>query len=491
MRLKRINIILLLVLFISVGFAVLTSNLSINGIASFSDASFDVHFENASVSDESVEGGNIVINDGNVSINITGSFEKPGDYINTSFYVINSGTMDATLNTFSISGINSTYFTSTMKYDIDGTNVAKGNILRAGQGRKINFHLEYKYDVDQLTTATSLNATVTMNYINPKKVTSTTVWDYEYTGGEQTFYVNKAGNYKIELWGAQGGGTTESSKGVSLGGLGGYTSGIINLTKNTRLYIYVGEFGKTFTLDNFSDTNLYNSTFNGGGKGGFDTNESGTLGEHGFPGGGATDVRLVAGEWNEFESLMSRIMVAAGGGGGGWSGNGSNDQYYVGGGGYGGGLSGLVPIGKPSSSATIAGSQTSGASFGIGGNSVFWHGINNNATGAGGGGYYGGQAGLLFAKSNSSGAGGSSFISGHAGCNAIDKSSIPTSIVHTGLANHYSNYIFNNTVIIDGGGYSWTTVAASESTGMPTHDGTGTMTGNTGNGYAKITYLGK
>jgi hypothetical protein len=25
---------------------------------------------------------------------------------------------------------------------------------------------------------------------------------------------------------------------------------------------------------------------------------------------------------------------------------------------------------------------------------------------------------------------------------------------------------------------------------MPTHDGTSTMTGNDGNGYAKITYLG-
>lgn len=27
-------------------------------------------------------------------------------------------------------------------------------------------------------------------------------------------------------------------------------------------------------------------------------------------------------------------------------------------------------------------------------------------------------------------------------------------------------------------------------TGMPTHDGTGKMTGNSGDGYAKITYLG-
>ena len=27
-------------------------------------------------------------------------------------------------------------------------------------------------------------------------------------------------------------------------------------------------------------------------------------------------------------------------------------------------------------------------------------------------------------------------------------------------------------------------------TGMPTHDGTGTMKGNAGNGYARITYIG-
>ncbi|MFR6022533.1 MAG: glycine rich domain-containing protein [Clostridia bacterium] len=30
-------------------------------------------------------------------------------------------------------------------------------------------------------------------------------------------------------------------------------------------------------------------------------------------GGGATDIRLVSGEWNDFESLKSRIMVAGGG----------------------------------------------------------------------------------------------------------------------------------------------------------------------------------
>ena len=43
--------------------------------------------------------------------------------------------------------------------------------------------------------------------------------------------------------------------------------------------------------------------------------------------------------------------------------------------------------------------------------------------------------------------------------------------------------------MIDGEGYKWTTQKETY-TGMPTHDGTGTMKGNAGNGYARITYIG-
>ena len=43
--------------------------------------------------------------------------------------------------------------------------------------------------------------------------------------------------------------------------------------------------------------------------------------------------------------------------------------------------------------------------------------------------------------------------------------------------------------MIDGKGYEWTTEVGTEEVGMPTHDGTGTMTGNAGNGYAKITFI--
>ena len=144
---KKKHLLLIIILFISIGFAVLTSNLSINGIASSTDASFDVHFEYATIKDKNIDDGSITIGDDTVSITSTGTFEKPGDYIDTSFYVMNSGTMDASLNTLSVSGLSTelkNYFTYTLKYDIDESNVSRGDILRAGQGRKVNLHIEYK-----------------------------------------------------------------------------------------------------------------------------------------------------------------------------------------------------------------------------------------------------------------------------------------------------------------------------------------------------------
>lgn len=83
--------------------------------------------------------------------------------------------------------------------------------------------------------------------------------------------------------------------------------------------------------------------------------------------------------------------------------------------------------------------------------------------------------------------GGSSFISGHNGCNSITSTSIQSNIVHSGIANHYSGYVFNNTTIIDGKGYNWTSAIGSY-IGMPTFDGNTTMDGNKDNGYCKISY---
>ena len=266
--------------------------------------------------------------------------------------------------------------------------------------------------------------------------------NFGYTGNYQTFTAPYSGDYKIELWGA--GGTT-GGNGTQRGGAGAYTSGTIRLNKDETLYIYVG---------GYNVVNFNNSPTDAGGLG---------------RGGGATDVRLVSGEWKNSQSLASRIMVAAGGGGNGWSAAG----------GAAGGLSGVSGNNWRYDWSGKGATQTAGGngganyasargSFGIAGSSV--------GGGTGGGGYYGGGSGYGVTNYDHGAAGGgSSFISGHNGCIAITAADNLTPKTGSDASVHYSGKKFTNTVMYAG------------NQSMPNTAGTGTMVGNAGAGYAKIT----
>ena len=307
-----------------------------------------------------------------------------------------------------------------------------------------------------------------------KKIEETsTVSTYSYTGSEQEYTVPEDGYYKIECWGAQGGTYSRA-----IGGKGAYTKGIIKLSKGEKLYVYVGE-----CYNGARETMCYN----GGGSGSYSTVGK----ETNTNGGGATDIRLINGNWNEFNSLKSRIMVAAGGGGG-YSVDDYNYGYSYGG--YGGALLGgnasIVKNGSdygelnPTIGATqILGGHNNSTStislagvFGKGGYGKYsaeWIYLSG-----GGGGYYGGGAGLAGKAIISSASGGSSYISGYEGCNSIAESSTEENIIHTGNIIHYSGKYFLYTRMESGRNY------------MPAPSDTTTeVQGNSGNGYAKITKM--
>ncbi len=297
-------------------------------------------------------------------------------------------------------------------------------------------------------------------------------WNYSYSGTTdasgryQVFNVPTSGIYSVSLWGAQGN-TNHSSY---PGGKGAYTYGEIYLSKNQRLYVYVG--GEAI--------NTY-----GGWNGGADSNSSYTTG-----GGGATDIRVSVtssiNTWNETESLNSRIMVAGGGGGGYY-----NSDANYGTGGAGGGLTGYN--GSGTNGPGTGGTQVSGgydksaSSFGIGGFGYGGIGTRWTYNASGGSGWYGGGGSYA-----SSGGGGSSYISGHAGCIGVNSSGKSLTSTYSKLADSisYTGYKFTNTQMIDGQGYPWTIVKSSASSGMPSPTSASLITGNTGSGYAKITYLG-
>ncbi|MEG2379194.1 MAG: glycine rich domain-containing protein [Bacilli bacterium] len=265
-------------------------------------------------------------------------------------------------------------------------------------------------------TGNSENGYARITNINTNKAT-----DFNYTGNYQTFTVPNNGIYEVELWGA-GTGTIDSGRGA-------YTSGKIELKTNDKIYIYVGQQGKQGTVGNDKTSSIGlggTATFNGGGAGGNagggDYPYSSYTG--GNSGGGATDIRIKSGSWNNKDSLRTRIMVA--GGGGGHSSEVNYDREKSDAGGLTGQLGGLNSylknypndVGKRG----IGGSQTSGFQLGLGGN-----GSNSASTRycsghhAGGGGYYGGTGGDETGGNchQTGGGGGSSFISGHMGCFSI------------------------------------------------------------------------
>ena len=271
-------------------------------------------------------------------------------------------------------------------------------------------------------------AKISNNVIEIKvgKINYTT--NFTYTGECTTYIAKSDGYYNLEVWGAQGGNYNTTY----VGGLGGYSKGIVHLTKGTTLYVCVGGQPQTVT----TTKTAVPGGFNGGGNG-FNRDYSSTY-TYGQAGGGATDIRI--GE----NSLYARVIVAGGG-----SGSNNRTSGYAG-----GGTSGI------SGQSGYAGTQTSagsGGSFGQGGSATTSG--NNYKYGAsgGGGGFYGGGAGTSYSDSTNydkySG-GGSGYV------------------YTSSTANSYpSGCLLNSTYYL---------------TASSTTQGT-----NTGHGKATITYIGK
>ena len=271
-----------------------------------------------------------------------------------------------------------------------------------------------------------------------------------------------AGSYKMECWGAQGGGNS-----FYPGGKGSYTKGTITIKANYAFYIVVGQNGTNEGI-----------IFNNGSK----YTPCGTTGS--WSGGGSTDIRLTihTEEWDNFDSRKSRIMVAASGGG---SISYALPQKGIPGGTLNGFAGTTKTDGIMDGEAATFGTQIKGGHNGTGcharnfpnyiGFGYIPVGTISTMNGAGNG-YYAGGQGNHGEGTVGVGATGSCFISGHPGCNAIKESSTENAIVHTGQPNHYSGLVFTDTEMIDG------------QSPMPSPKG-GTETGHLGDGVCIVTQL--
>jgi len=235
---------------------------------------------------------------------------------------------------------------------------------------------------------------------NPYKLVEdkiTKEWSFDYTGGEQEFNVPYDGVYKLEVWGAQGGSYDETY----YGGYGAYSTGNINLTKGTNLYINIGESGTNVCYRNY----LHDGTYNGGGgvlEYAWTGNTAAT--ECKGTGGGATHVSASTGKLLQLEDNLQAIYIVAGGGGAAEFYHSNNNDYSYCIGGSGGGKTGLLStcysvniISSAVLQYTMATQEKGGIKLYAGSkgnlNSDGSFGLGATGYSGGGGGYYGGAGG--------------------------------------------------------------------------------------------------
>ena len=258
-----------------------------------------------------------------------------------------------------------------------------------------NDNVNYYWDVDNWGLfVDNLNKKTKCNlyFVN---YSGQTVFDFDYTGGEQTFTAPVSGNYRLETWGAQGGDTSMSGKNAKIGGAGGFSSGNINLLKNEIIYINIAGKGNGCIKSSEND-NRFGALCNGGYNGGGSSLSNNLANDNAGTGGGATHIGLESGLLSSLVAKPEKILIVASGGGGSYS---WKDVSYTANGGEGGGIIGnngylssyysdyLPGYGgtqtMPGQGGTMRGEK---GTFGQGGNG------GNCGSAGGGGGFYGGGA---------------------------------------------------------------------------------------------------
>ena len=96
---KKLIIVLACILTISLGFALLSTTLNINGLINIKTNSWDIHLENLSVTPGSVDAANPAeIGDDNKSVEFSANFQDIGDFYEFTVKAVNDGTVDGTID---------------------------------------------------------------------------------------------------------------------------------------------------------------------------------------------------------------------------------------------------------------------------------------------------------------------------------------------------------------------------------------------------------
>lgn len=155
-KIKLISILLVLVMLISVGYALLSTTLTINGTANVKASSWKIYFTNVQPTTGSVTPTTAPTTEGTTTTEITWEvdLEEPGDFYEFTVDAVNAGTIDAMINTAtadivtsSLTAEQSEYVSYSITYS-DGAPVEQYDRLAANSTETLKIRVEFKEDVD-------------------------------------------------------------------------------------------------------------------------------------------------------------------------------------------------------------------------------------------------------------------------------------------------------------------------------------------------------
>ena len=171
---KIISYLVVLLLLLGIGYAYLTTNLSIDGTSDIKGASWNIHFENVDVTAGSVTATNeATINASGNTVSYTITLNEPGDYYEFTVDVKNDGTLDGMISsvTSKLDGNDISTLPSYLEYYVtyeDQTEININQLLAAGDKDTYKVRIGYKNDIDASdlpNTDKSLNLSFNVTYI--------------------------------------------------------------------------------------------------------------------------------------------------------------------------------------------------------------------------------------------------------------------------------------------------------------------------------------
>ncbi len=180
LRNKRYHLIIfVLLLFISIGYAVLSSTVNIQGVSKIRNANWDIHFENIAVNDDSVpivaandDRAAKIHDDDNRKVSFAITLDKPGDFYEFTVDAVNDGTIDAMVDTV-VSNLNGepiTELPSYLNYTVlltSGNEILPNHLLASDTRETYIVRVEYKRDIgndEVVGEEVTLNFDFTVNF---------------------------------------------------------------------------------------------------------------------------------------------------------------------------------------------------------------------------------------------------------------------------------------------------------------------------------------